>query len=487
MTDPKSMNMDFARLLAQTIEAANTESARIERGQTPKIVLPEGMPINTAISHLMKKAEEEATRMDVSYTFECWPDEGAYGLQQVLQERYGYALHEATKIQTFFGTKEIKPELRRLQIDHNKYTQVIWGQIAIPAIPDGQFQTSAVVDEGNIKFRLSGTIRAGDRKEVDSIAEDLRTWISAQSIYKGKAILVQTDSEGALSPNYPPEFLDVSKVSEADMLLNEEAIQIVQALIYAPLDNTETLRQAGINLNRGSLLYGDYGTGKTLCAMIAAGKAIANGWTFLYVDKPANILQAMKVARRYAPAVIFVEDVDQFLEERNPKTNEIINELDGITSKGDEIMVIMTTNHVEKVHPALLRQGRMDLVLGFPRPDTKTVEALMRKYAGESLQPSQDISHAAEIMKEQIPASIAECVSRAKLVQLAQTGSDQLTEQALIIAARSLAEHLSLLAPKKELTDKEQDVETVLRGAITAFTNLSAGETVTRILSTIGE
>lgn len=463
--------------LVDTIKVLETQAATIKTGTTPEIVLPEGMPIRRAIKHLQRKYEEESTKVDVRYTFDAWPLEGAYGLQKVLSKRYGYAISQAKQITSMFGTEEIKPQIRRLQVGHNRYEQVVWGSFCIPAIEGGHFETQVVQENGDVKFMLVGTIRSGDRPEVDEVAEALREWVSTNSVYKGQAITVKTNQEGGLDPDFPPEFLDVSNAHADDLILSHESTAIVNALIFGPIENADACREFGISLNRGSLLHGSYGTGKTLCAMVAAAKATRNGWTFFYVDNPKNMLSVAKLARRYQPSVVFCEDVDQFLGSRDEKANEIINELDGLTSKDVEVMTIMTTNHLDRINQAVLRQGRMDLIMEFPTPDAKTVERLVRKYAGDDLDPNEDLTEVGQILDGRIPASIAECVRRAKLVKISTSGHPGIDSTSLKIAAQSLEAHLKLLEPKPKMTPNEKDVETIVRAASTAFASLTGRKT----------
>tara|TARA_R100001082_G_C4361766_1_gene159717 strand:- start:686 stop:2155 length:1470 start_codon:yes stop_codon:yes gene_type:complete len=473
---------DTIELLKNITKAADNlsrQEAAIKEGTTQEIILPKGMSKKNAIRHLQHVMEEEATRMDVRYTFEAWPLEGAYGMHKVLKARYGYAVSEPKKMQSFFGTSEVAPEIRRIQTGPglHDYEQVIWGQFAIPNITGGTFETKMIQEDNNVKFLLVGNIPAGQRAEIDEVAQELREWLKENSIYKGKSITVRTNEDGGLDPNHPPEFLDVSKAHAEDLILPKHSAEIVQALILGPIENADTCRGFGITLNRGSLLHGSYGTGKTLCAMVAANKANQNGWTFFYVDNPKNMLTISKLARRYEPAVVFCEDVDQFLDNRDEKANEIINELDGLTSKGCEVMTIMTTNHLDRINPAVLRQGRMDLILEFPAPDSETVERLVRKYAGDDLEPTEDITEVGQILQGRIPASIAECVRRAKLVNITNKCTSTIDAESLKIAANSLEEHLRLLEPKEELSAEEQDVETIVRNVTTAFASLAGRKT----------
>jgi transitional endoplasmic reticulum ATPase len=443
-------NNGFLEQLQATLQSVKTEAARVQEGDTPAIVIPKGMPTQVAIRHLEQRFEEESTKIEIKYTFEAWPLEGAYGLMEVLKQRFGYAAASSKNISTFFGNQEIKPELRRLEIGPDKYTDVIWGQFKIPSINGGTFNTGMVQEDGDVKFLLTGTIKQGDKQLVADVAADLREWLKTTSIYKYSALVIKTDPTGALSPDYPPEFLNVDGLTDEDLVLNEETSNIVHALIYGPLSNPNQCRDAGIKLDRGSLLYGDYGTGKTMCAKLAASKAIKNGFTFFYVEKPEDLLRTIKIARRYQPAVVFCEDIDQFLSDRNSKSNEIINELDGLTSKDTEIFLIMTTNHIDRIHPSVLRQGRMDLVLEFPRPNATSVGKLIKLYAGGDLDQNANLNEVSTIMANRIPAAIAECVRRAKLVEIANNNSSMIGDDALVIAANSLTDHLNMFDNRED-------------------------------------
>lgn len=413
------------------------------------ISIPPELDLKYAIQTLTRKYEEMETEVEVEYEFDALPLEGAYGLQQVLEERYGFALSTPKQIQTFFGPMEIKPEVKRMQVGPDKYAQVIWGQFQIPNVPGGTFETGVAKEGGDIKFCLKASMKQKHRGEIDAIAEALRTWVRTRSPYRGHALLMQFDSEGKLTPDNPPHFLDVSKVDPRCLVLNKPVYDMLDAVLFGPIQETDLFRRH-VNLSRGALFYGGPGTGKTLAAMIAAKLCEENGWTFFYVEDPRQLLSVLRLARRYTPSIVFVEDIDLLIHNRDLDTaNRVINEINGITSKHTEVGLVMTSNNVDAIATPLKRPGRSNLVMEFPPPDREAVGRLLRYYAGDALPEDCDISECCAVMEGQIPAAITECVERAKIVALRQTGSATLTPEALLASAKTLVPHLELLKPRK--------------------------------------
>jgi transitional endoplasmic reticulum ATPase len=58
-----------------------------------------------------------------------------------------------------------------------------------------------------------------------------------------------------------------------------------------------------------------------------------------------------------------------------------LNEIDGVESKGKELITILTSNHAENINQAMLRPGRLDAVLSIQAPDAFAAEKLIRLYA----------------------------------------------------------------------------------------------------------
>lgn len=146
----------------------------------------------------------------------------------------------------------------------------------------------------------------------------------------------------------------------------------------------------GIKPPKGVILYGEPGTGKTLLA-----KAVANSTsaTFLRVvgseliqkylgDGPKLVRELFRVADELAPSIVFIDEIDAVGTKRYDSTSggereiqrtmlELLNQMDGFDARSD-VKVIMATNRIETLDPALLRPGRIDRKIEFPLPDAKT-------------------------------------------------------------------------------------------------------------------
>ena len=82
-------------------------------------------------------------------------------------------------------------------------------------------------------------------------------------------------------------------------------------------------RSTGLKLNRKTLLYGPYGTGKSLAGGLTAKVAYENGWTFVQCKTGSDDLNlVLRMAELYAPAVVFIEDIDILIEEDPKKIQE---------------------------------------------------------------------------------------------------------------------------------------------------------------------
>ena len=169
----------------------------------------------------------------------------------------------------------------------------------------------------------------------------------------------------------------------------------------------------GIKPPKGVILYGVPGTGKTLLAKAVANQTSA---TFLRVvgseliqkylgDGPKLVRELFRVAEEHAPSIVFIDEIDAigtkrclpfplyyipstYVQCRYDSTSggereiqrtmlELLNQLDGFDTRGD-VKVIMATNRIETLDPALIRPGRIDRKIEFPLPDVKTKRHIFR-------------------------------------------------------------------------------------------------------------
>lgn len=170
----------------------------------------------------------------------------------------------------------------------------------------------------------------------------------------------------------------------------DQQIQEIKESVELPLTHPEYYEEMGIRPPKGVILYGLPGTGKTLLAKAVANQTSA---TFLRVvgseliqkylgDGPKLVRELFRVAEEHAPSIVFIDEIDAVGTKRYDSNSggereiqrtmlELLNQLDGFDSRGD-VKVIMATNRIETLDPALIRPGRIDRKIEFPLPDEKT-------------------------------------------------------------------------------------------------------------------
>ncbi|XP_041350609.1 26S proteasome regulatory subunit 4 [Gigantopelta aegis] len=170
----------------------------------------------------------------------------------------------------------------------------------------------------------------------------------------------------------------------------DNQIQEIKESVELPLTHPEYYEEMGIKPPKGVILYGAPGTGKTLLAKAVANQTSA---TFLRVvgseliqkylgDGPKLVRELFRVAEEHAPSIVFIDEIDAIGTKRYESNSggereiqrtmlELLNQLDGFDSRGD-VKVVMATNRIETLDPALIRPGRIDRKIEFPLPDEKT-------------------------------------------------------------------------------------------------------------------
>lgn len=162
------------------------------------------------------------------------------------------------------------------------------------------------------------------------------------------------------------------------------------------LNNPKRFLEAGIRPPSGVLLYGPSGTGKTLLARAVAGEAgvpffAISGSEFIekYVGVGASrVRELFENARKVAPAVIFIDEIDALLRSRSANAsdelvqtvNQFLTELDGFSSNNG-LIVIGATNRKDSMDRAVLRPGRFDRHIEVDLPDKESRLAILELHA----------------------------------------------------------------------------------------------------------
>merc|ERR1719416_353297 len=204
----------------------------------------------------------------------------------------------------------------------------------------------------------------------------------------------------------------------------DEQIKQIQEVIELPVKHPEIFESLGISQPKGVLLYGPPGTGKTLLARAVAHhtdccfiRVSGSELVQKYIGEGARMVRELFVmARENAPAIIFMDEVDSIGTSRGEGGRgdsevqrtmlELLNQLDGF-EPAQNIKVIMATNRIDILDPALLRPGRIDRKIEFPNPNLENRLSILKIHSRKmNLLRNIDLRSVAEKM---INASGAEC------------------------------------------------------------------------------
>lgn len=461
-------------------------AAVVKHGKT--LIVPETMSYGKASELLALKEKEEETLVKVQASFETFPWDGAYALSKVMQQRFGIVIAKSTY--GMFGN-EIPPSQITIETGPNTTEAVHWGQLRWPFAEKGDdeqvINTSADLVDGRVVFQLSGQLRKKFVPEFNALCEDLRTYLKTNSIYKGKSIRIAfTNDDGDHEQLPTPRFLDMSSKQTEIPIYTRELEQLIATNIMTPIKHADACRASNIPLKRGVLLAGPYGTGKSLLAREIGKAGNAYGWTFVYLKHATDLPEAIRFAKMYQPCVIFAEDVDRCAgAERTEQLNLLLNTLDGIDTKNDEVLVVLTTNHLEDINRAMLRPGRLDVVLHITPPDEEAVQRLIREYGVGLVAENTDLKEVGTMLAGYTPAVIREVVERAKLGTIARTGKagSSVLGEDLVVSARLMIQQMELMADTKETGPSPADAFVgQIATAVTTLVDERIGHTVEKEL-----
>ncbi|KHJ42528.1 26S proteasome subunit P45 family protein [Trichuris suis] len=176
----------------------------------------------------------------------------------------------------------------------------------------------------------------------------------------------------------------------------DRQIKEIKEVIELPVKHPELFEALGIAQPKGVLLYGPPGTGKTLLARAVSHHTEC---TFIrvsgselvqkFIGEGARMVRELFVmAREHSPSIIFMDEIDSIGSSRIESNTgsdsevqrtmlELLNQLDGFEATKN-IKVIMATNRIDILDPALLRPGRIDRKIEFPAPDEKARLDILR-------------------------------------------------------------------------------------------------------------
>jgi len=229
---------------------------------------------------------------------------------------------------------------------------------------------------------------------ISALVVDIADSVDVVKLTPGKRVALLSDTyrlERILPSSVDPlvSLMMVEKVPDStyDMIGGlDQQIKEMKEVIELGLKHPELFESLGIAQPKGVLLYGPPGTGKTLLARAVAHhtdcrfiRVSGSELVQKYIGEGSRMVRELFVmAREHAPSIIFMDEIDSIGSSRVEGSSggdsevqrtmlELLNQLDGFEPTKN-IKVIMATNRLDILDPALLRPGRIDRKIEFPPP-----------------------------------------------------------------------------------------------------------------------
>ncbi len=250
---------------------------------------------------------------------------------------------------------------------------------------DGMRSRSSVSQTGYLARLLDGIpVVAGDRVRVNLFGTRTQNFLVAKTTPTGPLLIRKTTSIKLATE----EASSTSAITYEDIGGLRREIGRVREMIEFPLRYPEVFERLGIDPPKGVLLHGPPGCGKTLIARAVAqetsahfshvnGPEVIDKW---YGSSEAQLRNIFEDARRRAPAIIFIDEIDAIAPKREEMSGDrqverrvvaqLLALMDGLEARGD-VVVIAATNIPNTLDPALRRPGRFDREIAIGVPDKK--------------------------------------------------------------------------------------------------------------------
>jgi len=280
-----------------------------------------------------------------------------------------------------------------------------------------------------------------------------------------------SDAEGQLGDVVPPMFVEGEQASEvdayeaerptvrlADVGGMEDVKKRLESAFLAPIRHPELRRTFAKSLRGGLLLYGPPGCGKTFIARALAGELEArfvavrlNEVLDMYIGQSErNLHEIFEVARRHAPSVLFLDEVDAIGQKRShlrtsamrSTVNQLLAELDDAAESNEGVFVLAATNMPWDVDVALRRPGRLDRTVLVLPPDQPAREAILRHHLRDRPVAGIDVRKLARA---------AEGYSGADLAHVCETAAEHALMDSVCSGRIRLIEMRDLEAALKEV------------------------------------
>ena len=328
-------------------------------------------------------------------------------------------------------------------IDFNKSSGAISGKFVEPV--DGKSEFSSSGPKDNLPDTMLTTIK---KKNIDfnyvddgsNILGDILLWVLPLVLIIGLFVWMSRRAQGQMGAvmNIGKSRAKVYNTEKPKTTFDDVAgygpvkQEITEVVDF--LKNPGQVQEIGARIPKGVLLVGPPGTGKTLIARAVAGEAgvpflsvTGSDFMEMFVGVGAGrVRDLFQTARKLAPAIIFVDEIDSIgrkrgaglgggHDEREQTLNQMLAEMDGFEAT-EGIVMMAATNRPDILDPALLRPGRFDrqIVVPLPTQDERR-DILQVHFKDKKMSPDVDLNVVARGTPGMSGADLANLVNEAAL------------------------------------------------------------------------
>lgn len=438
--------------LAGATSLHQSVAAGIEEHNQTTYLKPKPATYREGEALFKRAAEEEEQREQYTHQFKYRPWDVALAFMNVCKATFGVApvAHPGDSVQ-----QEIATGL------HTSVT-IPYGCAQLLPLADAHVDYTRARDP---RLGIVGVLGITTQKRLHPAARGLclavEEYLKDHSIYKGKAIT--SDSE--------PRFMDPWRATNAENIIwTRETDAALRGSLLNLIQFPGRAYDRGLPIHRTVLFEGEPGNGKSETINIVAQMAVANGFTSITVT--TDLKDALTQARMYAPSVIFFEDLEQLVNDATAEEmSALLEELDGASTKGHDIMLVATTNFIEDLRKTVRR--RMAKVITFGPFDAEASARYLRVVLKGQAEPDFDYEEVAAGMDGWGNSYIAKAVEFAKGLALSHESpmlrTVDLLDAIKVIDPEWQAYNLAKARPEPPRFDtafKEVMVEAVTSGAV---------------------
>lgn len=425
--------------------------------------VPVKMGLKKAANMLLAQAEAEEAMHEFTKPFDCRPLDGAYAFNKVLKDVYGMTAI-GKEIRSFFGGQ--LPELRTVKISPTEEVQVAFGLLEFPPLGAQFYLQERSDDDYGMAFQVSVAAKKKFEIEIRGLLMLVEAYIKEHSIYRNKALIgVGRIINGSYKE---PEFYNPYTVDRKQVVYAREVYEALTDEIWGVVECAALLRENGNDLGNKVLLHGENGTGKTLAAAITAQYCLEAGWSFIQARWDEDLKHVMRFAELLGtPAVIVIEDVEKLISSNPAKMDQLLEQFDGMRTKGREVLLLMTSNHVGELPKALTRAGRINRMIYVSDLDKEGVERLINVLIPSAQREELDYEALHTAYEGYAPSWIVQAlngVSKQSVIRTKALGQPLATED-FVRCANALRPAWKLHTESED-RPKVPELETALRGLV---------------------